>query len=347
MGTILPAGKPSAAYICIRPSAGRSYLSVFFSTTLPIPIILEHTTVRIGTRGSKLALWQAYYVEERLQAAGLQTEIVLIETKGDKILDTSLAKIGSKGVFTEELEEQLRDGRIHIAVHSAKDVQSELHEDFELIAFTERERANDVLVSYQQGLSLSSGKPFVVGTSSVRRVSTLKAFYPHIQVVDVRGNLQTRMRKLQEGHCDALLLAYAGVHRMGYEEHICEQLPLERFTPAVGQGSVAIEACTTLEPALRSRIRQALNHEPTEYRLRAERAFLRTLQGGCSIPAFCLAELDGAWISLSGGLVAPQGEIRLELRGDRQDGERLGSELAQWVLDNGGREVLSALRQQP
>jgi hydroxymethylbilane synthase len=202
--------------------------------------------IKIGTRGSKLALWQAYYVEDLLQKGGVETEIVIIETKGDQILDRSLSKIGSKGVFTQELEDQLISGDIDIAVHSAKDLQSQLDDAFELIAFTEREKANDVLVSHDTSLSLKSGESFVVGTSSTRRVAVLKHFYPHIKTVDMRGNLQTRLRKLEEGQCDALLLAYAGVHRMEYDDKIAEHLLLDEFTPAVGQGSVAIECAVTL-----------------------------------------------------------------------------------------------------
>ena len=204
--------------------------------------------IKIGTRGSKLALWQAYYVEKLLQAGGLSTEIVIIETKGDKILDRALSKIGSKGIFTEELEEQLRSGGIDVAVHSAKDLQSDLGEEFEILAFTERERVNDVLVSHNTALTLSQGGSFVIGTSSTRRVALLKYFYPHLKTVDMRGNLQTRLRKLEEGHCDALLLAYAGVHRMGYDDRIAEFLSLEEFIPAVGQGSVAIECAVSLDP---------------------------------------------------------------------------------------------------
>ena len=248
-------------------------------------------TIKLGTRGSKLALWQAEYIKETLERGGLSVEIVIINTKGDQILDRSLSKIGSKGVFTEELEEQLRSGAIDIAQHSAKDLQSELSDDLELIAFTEREKVNDVLVSFDKSLSLESGKSFVVGTSSTRRVAMLKHYYPHIQTVDMRGNLQTRMGKLESGACDALILAYAGVHRMGYEEHIAELISIDKFTPAVGQGSVALECAVSLNPEEKARIRELCNHAETEQQLLAERAFLRRLQGGCSIPVFGLASV--------------------------------------------------------
>ena len=225
------------------------------------------STIKLGTRGSKLALWQAEYIREKLERDGLKVEIVIINTKGDQILDRSLSKIGSKGVFTEELEEQLRSGQIDIAQHSAKDLQSELSEDLELIAFTEREKVNDVLVSFDKTLRLDSGKPFVVGTSSTRRVAMLKHYHPHIQTVDMRGNLQTRMAKLESGVCNAIILAYAGVHRMGYEEHIAEMISIDTFTPAVGQGSVALECAVSLDPAKKAKIRELCNHPETEQQL--------------------------------------------------------------------------------
>src|SRR6476620_696630 len=244
--------------------------------------------IRIGTRGSKLALWQAYHVEEKLQAAGLQTEIVIITTKGDKILDRSLAKIGSKGVFTEELEDSLRDGSIDMAVHSAKDVQSVLADEFELLAFMERENPSDVVLSFDPNFSLDK-EGIVVGTSSTRRKALLKKFYPHVQTVEARGNLQTRLQKLEEKQFDALLLAYAGVHRMDYGKWVTEVLSLDKFIPAVGQGSVAIETAKNLEPAKKETLKKILDHKETAVCLKTERAFLRTMEGGCSIPSFALA----------------------------------------------------------
>jgi hydroxymethylbilane synthase len=303
--------------------------------------------VKIGTRGSKLALWQAYYVEELLQKAGLQTEIVLIDTRGDQILDVSIAKIGSKGVFTQELEDQLLDGRIDIAVHSAKDMQSNLPDGFEIIAFTEREKENDVIVSNRKDISLAdASKPILVGTSSTRRVSTLKHFYPHIQTVEVRGNLQTRIRKMEEGLCDALLLAYAGVHRMGYDEMIVSELDLDEFTPAVGQGSVAIEVAKNLESVVKEKIASACNHFETSLKLRAERAYLRVLEGGCSIPVFALANLEGDVLKLSGGIVSLDGKTRIaiDLEGDKNQPEALGQKLADAVFAKGGKEILDQIK---
>ena len=305
------------------------------------------TPIKIGTRGSRLALWQAYYVENLLQRGGLSTEIVLIETKGDQILDRSLSKIGSKGVFTQELEDQLRDGRIDIAVHSAKDLQSELDDDLNLIAFTERERVNDVLVSRNTSLSLRNGDSFTVGTSSTRRVALLKHFYPHIRTVDMRGNLQTRLRKLDEGQCDAILLAFAGVHRMEYDELIAEHLSLDEFTPAVGQGSVAIECSQTLDPVKRDKIRSLLNHADTETCLLAERAFLRRLQGGCSVPVFGLATLQADSLVMTGGVVSLDGKTLLKqtLNGSPSQPESVGTQLAEALLAQGAADILAQIKQ--
>ncbi|MCY7349302.1 MAG: hydroxymethylbilane synthase [Cytophagaceae bacterium] len=301
--------------------------------------------IRIGTRGSKLALWQAHFVQDLLQADGLTTEIVTIETKGDQVLDRSLSKIGSKGVFTQELEDGLFDASIDIAVHSAKDLQSELPDDLELIAFTERELVNDVLVS-RQPRSLQSGERFVIGTSSTRRIALLKHFFPHIRTVEMRGNLQTRLRKLDEGQCDALLLAYAGVHRMGYDDLIVEMLPAEPFVPAVGQGSIAVECAKSLDEAKKSRIRALVNHPETEVCLLAERAFLRRLQGGCSIPVFGLATHDDGYITLTGGLISLDGDHLLSeyVVGSAAHAEGMGTALGDEILQLGGAQLLAEIK---
>lgn len=303
--------------------------------------------VKIGTRGSKLALWQAYHVEDLLKKAGLESEIILIDTKGDQVLDVSISKIGSKGVFTQELEDQLLDGRIDIAVHSAKDMQSTLAEDFELIAFTQREKENDIMLSVRKDLDIrDSSKPLTLGTSSTRRVATLRHFFPHVKTVEVRGNLQTRIRKMEEGLCDALLLAYAGVHRMGYDAMIAGELDLREFTPAVGQGSVAIESAKSLDAELRQQIIAACNHPETEFRLKAERAYLRVLEGGCSIPVFALASLEENTLTLRGGIVSLDGSqrISLEVSGLKTEGEILGRQLAELVFAAGGKEILEDIK---
>lgn len=303
--------------------------------------------IKIGTRGSKLALWQAYHVAELLKNSNLESEIVIIDTKGDQVLDVSISKIGSKGVFTQELEDQLLDGRIDLAVHSAKDMQSILPEGFEIIAFTEREKENDVILSHQPEMDLTdASKPLLLGTSSTRRVATLRHFYPHIKTVEVRGNLQTRIRKMEEGLCDGLLLAYAGVHRMGYDAQIVQELSLEEFTPAVGQGSVAVEVASNMDSALKIKLTEALNHTETALKLRAERAYLRVLEGGCSIPVFALGHLRENRLKLCGGIVSLDGKQRilLEVEGSKEDPEALGKQLAKEVFDAGGKEILDQIK---
>jgi len=303
--------------------------------------------IKIGTRGSKLALFQAYHIADLLKAKGLSTEIVTIETKGDKILDVSISKIGSKGVFTEELEEQLASGQVDIAVHSAKDMPSRLPEGFELISFTEREKVNDIILSHKNDIDYKNPeKPLVLGTSSTRRVATLKHFYPHIKTVEVRGNLQTRINKMESGVCDALLLAYAGAHRMGYDDMIRHELSLDEFTPAVGQGSIAVEANDRLNGELRKLIIEATHHEATGYRLRAERSFLKILEGGCSIPVFCLADYKDGEVSLIGGIVSLDGKERIhhQVSGPAQKAEKVGKALAEKVLQSGGDKILAEIK---
>ncbi|MCC3159238.1 hydroxymethylbilane synthase [Hymenobacter sp. 15J16-1T3B] len=304
--------------------------------------------IRIGTRGSKLALWQAHHVADTLQAAGLETEIVIITTKGDVVLDRSLDKIGAKGVFTEELEESLRTGHIDIAVHSAKDVQSSIPEDLELLAFMPREKVNDVIISFDPGFSLD--KPdIVLGTSSTRRRALFKRHYPHAITAEARGNLQTRLRKLEEGQYDALVLAFAGVHRMEYDNLIVRVLPETQFIPAAGQGSVAIECAKSLELPRKLALRNLLDDPDTHTCLRAERAFLRTMEGGCSIPSFALATFtDEGALQLHGGLISLDGQQYVEEQQathDPEDAEALGVRVAEAVLSRGGEQILLDIRQ--
>jgi len=307
------------------------------------------TKIRIGSRKSKLAMWQTYYVQDRLNKNGIDTEIFTMETKGDKILDTSIAKIGSKGVFTEELEEQLASGDIDIAVHSAKDMPSLLPDGFELIAFTDREKSEDVLVSHNPNLTIEDkSKKLIIGTSSVRRRALLQLYYPHVETVDIRGNLQTRIKKMKDGLCDGIMLAYAGVHRMNLESMIVQSFPVNTFVPPVGQGCIAIEAASTLPIEKRDSIRSCLNNPDSEACLLAERAFLRRLEGGCSIPAFGLATLDGDTISLSGGLVSLDGQksITSNRTGSRSEAAAIGEDLGNYILSSGGRELLAEIRSQ-
>ena len=302
-------------------------------------------TIRIGTRGSKLALWQAHHVADLLAPSGFRTEIVPIETKGDKMLNVSIAKIGSKGVFTEEIEEKLLAGSIDIAVHSAKDLSSFVPDELELIAFTEREVVNDVVVSKHKGFSLKQ-ENIIIGTSSTRRVAFVKHFYPQAQTVSIRGNLQTRLSKLEAGQCDALILAYAGVHRMGYDHFITERIETSYFVPPVGQGSIAVECHKKLPFEKKEIIRRWVNHVETEDCIRAERAFLKTLEGGCSIPSFGYAWLEGGGITLKAGIISLDGQqvIKIKKSGSVEEAKELGKGIANEVLAKGGDTILSEIR---
>jgi hydroxymethylbilane synthase len=302
-------------------------------------------SIKLGTRASKLALWQAIEVKKMLEKVGLAVELVRIETKGDKILNKSLSKIGSKGLFTEELEEKLLSGEIDIVQHSAKDLQATLPEGLELIAITLREKANDVLISFDETFKLKNSKNHIVASSSTRRVAMLKQGYPTIQTADMRGNLQTRFKKLEDGVADAMILAYAGVHRMGYDKNIVQILDIETFTPAVGQGSIAIECAETLDAETKQLVREACNHQDSETCILAERAFLKALQGGCSIPVFGYATLtESATINLVGGVISLNGTKQVKHTMEGDEPITLGTQLGQYILENGGREILEEIK---
>jgi len=345
----------------ISRNSGVLDLIPFFWTEILIPFffhgfryfICPVEKLLIATRSSPLAMWQAEEVASILQKSGFQTELLPLETKGDKKLDVSLAKIGEKGLFTAELESLLLEGKAHLAVHSAKDMPSQLPDGLELIAFSERENPTDVLVSFRPDIRLKE-KGIRVGTSSSRRVATLMRYFPDAIPVSVRGNLQTRFRKMQEGACDAMILARAGVIRMQLEEFIRESLSTGVFTPAAGQASLAIEISSGLDPILKNAIRNALNHPLSEACILAERAFLRKMEGGCSIPVFalCHPQNDGSFL-LQAGIISPEGkeEIRREIvigkeaTGNSESIIRQGELLAVEILKAGGAEILREIRQ--
>ena len=302
--------------------------------------------IKIGTRKSKLAMWQANHIKDELSKHGIEAELLPIETKGDKVLDVSISKIGSKGVFTEELESMLENGEVDVAIHSAKDLPSELPEQFEIIAFSSREKENDVLISLNKSLELKdNNSSFVIGTSSTRRIATLAHYYPNIKTVEIRGNLQTRIQKMESGHCDALLLAYAGVARMEYNELINQELPLDIFTPAVGQGSLAVEIATSLSEEKKSKIRAVINDPVAEIKLKAERAYLRKLKGGCSIPAFANAQIIDNVLIVQAGIFSLNGTefVHKTIEGSLDDPEALGLQLGIDVLSDGGAEILDQI----
>src|SRR5690606_12232275 len=301
--------------------------------------------IRIGTRGSKLAMWQAEHVASLARASGYDTEIIPITTRGDTLLDVAISKIGSKGVFTEEIEQGLLDGSIDIAVHSAKDLSSTLPEDLEIIAFTEREKPNDVVISLNPSFNLQN-ESIVVGTSSTRRVAFMRHFYPHAKIVPARGNLQTRLQKMKVGHFDALILAYAGVHRSGYDEFIVEEIATSYFVPAVGQGTIAVECHRKLDYEKKAAITQWVNDPTPESLARTEPALLTTIEGGCSIPVCGYARAKGDIVTLKAGIISLDGKrvVKVKRSAPASEAKELGRGVAADVLSQGGKEILEEIR---
>jgi hydroxymethylbilane synthase len=284
----------------------------------------------IGSRGSALALWQARYIAARLESLGVETRIEIIRTTGDKIQDVPLAKVGGKGLFTKEIEEALLAGAIDLAVHSMKDVPVELPAGLTLAAIPEREDPRDAIV----GASLSAAKK--IGTSSLRRAAQLRALRD-VEIETLRGNVDTRLRKLEEGRCDAIVLAAAGLRRLGWEDRIREWIPVEIMCPAPGQGALAIETRVAGEAR---EIARRLDHAETRRAVEAERAFVAVLGGGCQLPIGAYAVLEGGAIHLRAVVASPDGSrlIKGEQRGT--DPSRVGAELGARLLDQGAREIL-------
>ena len=293
---------------------------------------------RLGTRKSKLALWQANFVKEKLESLGCKVELVLITTTGDKILDSPLAKIGGKGLFVKEIEEALLKGEIDLAVHSLKDVPMVLPDGLTLCAITERENPYDVLIS-KEGKRLEELPPgAVVGTSSLRRQVQIKRKRKDLKVEVLRGNVDTRIRKLEEGLYSAIVLAYAGVKRMGLEAYISQVL--EDFIPAVGQGSLAIETRED-DPKVQKYVK-ALDHWESHLRAMCERAFLRELEGGCQVPIGAFSWIESDKIYIKGFVSDLNGERFIEgvEEGKVEEYVEVGKRLAQKLLASGGREIL-------
>lgn len=299
--------------------------------------------LRIATRQSPLALWQAHYVQQRLMAChpGLRVELVPMVTKGDIILDTPLAKVGGKGLFVKELELAMLEDRADIAVHSMKDVPVEFPEGLGLVTICEREDPLDAFVSNQFNTVDDLPHGAIVGTSSLRRQCQLSARRPDLEIRSLRGNVGTRLGKLDAGDYDAIILAVAGLKRLGLGDRIRHAMPAEESLPAVGQGAVGIEC--RLDDAQTITLLAALNDEDTATRVKAERAMNTRLEGGCQVPigSFALLQDDQLWLR---GLVgSPDGKtlIRGERRGPREDAEKMGISLAEELLNNGAREILA------
>jgi hydroxymethylbilane synthase len=306
---------------------------------------MSDTTLRIATRKSPLALWQAEHVKARLEAVhpGLRVELVPMQTRGDKILDSPLAKIGGKGLFIKELEQSLRDGGSDIAVHSMKDVTVDLPEDLILPVILTREDPRDAFISikYNKLEDLPHGAR--VGTSSLRRQCQLHALGMDMQTLDLRGNVGTRLKRLDDGHYDAIILAAAGIKRLGMGERIAQFLEAPRMLPAIGQGAIGIE-CRAGDAATLALI-QPLHDADTATCVLAERAVNRRLFGGCQVPIAGHARLDGERIHLDALVGSPDGRtmVRGSVTGMRQDGERIGVELAEDLLARGAAAILEQL----
>lgn len=296
----------------------------------------------IATRGSALARWQADYVAARLRAveAGLEVELKIVKTRGDRIQDRPLASVGGKGLFVKEIELCLEQREADLAVHSIKDMPSELHPGLCIAAIPEREDPRDALVSVGNlGLAqLDQGAR--VGTSSLRRGCQVRGLRPDLRIVPLRGNVDTRLAKLDRGECEAILLAAAGLRRLGLGGRISELMAADRMIPAVGQGALGLECRQDDAPVLRRLA--ALHHEPSALCVRAERALLGKLEGGCQVPMAAHAVLDGDRLRLTALVGHPSGRpiFRVDLEGSASDPEALGGQAAARLLDQGADRVL-------
>jgi hydroxymethylbilane synthase len=300
------------------------------------------TEVRIATRGSMLALWQANHVKAGLEKAnpGLEVELLVLKTKGDKILDVALAKVGGKGLFVKEIEEALLDGRADLAVHSMKDVPTELPPELELAATDVREDVRDALFTREAASLDDLPRGAKIGTSSLRRQAQLLHRRPDFEILPIRGNVDTRLRKLHDENLDAVVLAAAGVRRLGFADRVTEYLPVSISLPATCQGSLGIEIRRDDEET--RQLIQIFRHHATQVAVTAERAFLKTLEGGCQVPIAGLATVEGGKVSMDGLVGSVDGTrlIREQMDGPEGDAEKIGIDLAEFILERGGREIL-------
>ena len=309
---------------------------------------IDRKIINIGTRESALAMQQTNYVADALQKAHPENsfQIKSMKTKGDKILDAPLAKIGDKGLFTKELETALLAGQIDLAVHSMKDLPTKLPDGLAIGAVCKRIYPGDVLIS-QNNISLADLRPGArIGTGSLRRCAQLLRYRPDLTPINIRGNLPTRLGKLKELELDAIVLAYAGIKRLGYEELITQYIPFEICLPAVGQGSVGIEYATCNTDILT--MLAPLNDKPAHIAIEAERALLQNLEGGCQTPIGAHGVLQDDVLTLTGEVLSMHGEtsLRAVLTGPADKPEMLGAELANELLNKGAGELLQLTRQE-
>jgi hydroxymethylbilane synthase len=297
----------------------------------------------IGSRGSELALWQANHIKREIEkkSKNVSVEIRIIKTKGDKILDVALSKIGDKSLFTKELEVELLAKRIDLAVHSLKDLQTQIPAGLKLAAVTKRHKVEDVLIARKKGMTIQKLPEFaVVATGSLRRRSQLLHLRPDLTVLDLRGNVPSRIQKFLESEWDAIILARAGVERLNLNKHISSFIPTDDILPAVGQGALGIEIHEnnkTVEEIVKS-----LHHDETYKAVIAERSLLRALEGGCQVPIGAFAEVKSSGLFLDAVVGSLDGSVtyRKKLRGSKNDPEKLGKTLAKDLLKAGAKEIL-------
>ncbi len=297
--------------------------------------------ITIGSRGSSLALWQANWAKDRLAAAGHEISIKIIKTSGDKLQSALLAASGTKGLFIKEIEEALLDGQVDLAVHSMKDLPTELPNGLVVASVPEREDPRDVLVSKERMSLHDLPAEARIGTSSLRRQSQLLALRPDLRVIPLRGNVDTRLRKLNGGECEALVLAGAGLKRLGFASHITRWFQEDEICPAVGQGALAIEISARNSSAAEAVA--PLDHQSTHRCVRAERSLLRALGGGCQLPIAAYARLVAGGIHLTGVVADPRGArvLRARAMGKPENPEDLGKHVAEDLFGQGANELLS------
>ncbi len=302
--------------------------------------------LKIGTRGSELALWQARHVASLIESStGVQSELVVIKTSGDMILDRPLSDVGGKGLFVKEIEEALLSHRVDLAVHSMKDVPADMPEGLVLGVTMEREDPRDVFVSvhHESLLSLPSGAR--LGTSSLRRIAQVRKLRPDLVIVPVRGNVGTRLRKLEEGQVEGLILAGAGLKRLGLEKKITEWLPVTDLLPAIGQGALGLEYREKDDWTIS--LARTLFHQNTHTCVAAERGVLKSLQGGCQLPVAAYATIrKSGWVQLEARVMSLEGDRMLieKVTGPSEEAMELGLAIGQTLLEKGGSEILDEIR---
>lgn len=297
--------------------------------------------LRIGSRGSQLALWQANYIADLLRDQGHIVDIDVIKTTGDKITDVALAKVGTKGMFTKEIEEAMLDRRVDLAVHSLKDLPTELAPEFVIAAVPEREDPRDAFVSARYSRIEELPAMARVGTSSLRRQAQLHAVRGDLQIIPLRGNVDTRLRKLRSGEFDAIILASAGVSRLGLTDSVRMRLDPEQMCPAAGQGALGIEA-RSVDSATISALK-CLDHAPTRAAVECERAALNALGGGCQVPIGAYARHENGKLFLKAVVASPDGEEIIREQRSGSDPQKLGREVGEALLAKGARRILESV----